>query len=45
MPIYFVVIIVYDRNHYFGLGPIPKLKPPNWPILMADTVTDTETTF
>ena len=19
--------LVYDRNHYFGLGPIPKLKP------------------
>jgi hypothetical protein len=32
--------IVYDRNHYFGLGPIPKPKPK-----LADTVTDTETTF
>ena len=21
------VELVYDRNHYFGLGPIPKLKP------------------
>ena len=20
-------ILVYDRNHYFGLGPVPKLKP------------------
>ena len=20
-------IVVYDRNHYFGLGPIPKPKP------------------
>ena len=30
--------IVYDRNHYFGLGPIPKTKPK-----LADTVTDTET--
>ena len=32
---------MYDRNHYyFGLGPIPKLKPK-----LANTVTDTETTF
>ena len=30
--------LVYDRNHYFGLGPKPKPK-------LADTVTDTETTF
>ena len=22
-----VVWIVYDQNHYFGLGPIPKPKP------------------
>ena len=20
-------VLVYDRNHYFGLGPIPKPKP------------------
>jgi hypothetical protein len=20
-------LLVYDRNHYFGFGPIPKLKP------------------
>ena len=20
-------VLVYDRNHYFGFGPIPKLKP------------------
>ena len=39
-------ILVYDRNHYFGLGLIPKPKPK-----LADTfnryrnVTDTETTF
>ena len=26
------MIVVYDWNHYFGLGPIPKLKPK-----MADT--------
>ena len=32
--------VVYGRNLYFGLGPIP-----NWPIILADTVTDTETTF
>ena len=31
-----VVGVVYDRNYYFGLGPIPI---PNWPILSADTVT------
>ena len=38
--------IVYDRNHYFSLDPIPKPKPkPNWVILSADTVTDTETPF
>ena len=24
---FFYVMVVYDRNHYFGLGPIPKLKP------------------
>ena len=32
--------IVYDRNHYFGLGPIPKPK-------LANTFcqTDTKTTF
>ena len=29
-----------DRNHYFGLGPIPKPKP-KLAILSADTVTDT----
>ena len=28
--------LVYDQNHYFGLGPNP-----NWLILLADTVTDT----
>ena len=22
-----VVVVVYDRNHYIGLGPIPKPKP------------------
>ena len=32
--------IVYDRNHYFGLGPIPKPKPK-----LPDTVNNTETTF
>jgi hypothetical protein len=32
------------KKHYFCLGSIPKPKP-NWPILLADTVTDTETTF
>ena len=37
---YIVDIVVYDRNHYFGLGPIPKPKPE-----LTDTVTDTETTF
>ena len=31
-------ILVYERNHYFGLGPIPKPK-------LADIITDTETTF
>ena len=30
--------LVYDRNHYFGLGQIAKPK-------LADTVTDTETKF
>ena len=25
-------IIVYDRNHIVGLGPIPKPKLKNWPI-------------
>ena len=29
---------MYDPNHCFGLGPISKLK-------LADTVSDTETTF
>ena len=33
-----IEILVYDRNHYFGLGLIPKPK-------LADTVTDNETTF
>ena len=23
----FLLVLVYDRNHYFGLGPIPKPKP------------------
>ena len=27
--IYFRMRVVYDRNHLFGLGPIPKLK--SWP--------------
>ena len=31
--------VVYDWHLYFGLGPIPKLKP------KLATVTDTETTF
>ena len=22
-----VTSVVYDRNHYFGLGPVPKPKP------------------
>ena len=35
--------VVYVRNHYFGLGPIPKPKNTNWQILSADTVTDTVT--
>ena len=35
-------MLLYNRIHYFGLGPIPK---PNWPILLADTVTITKTTF
>ena len=37
--------LVYDLNHYFGLGPIPKQENLNWPILSADTLTNTETTF
>ena len=40
-----IALIVYDRNHYFGFGPIPKLKPKLADILSADTITDTETTF
>ena len=40
--------LVYDRNHYFGLGPILKPKP-KLLILLANTVTNTvtatETTF
>ena len=35
--------LVYDQNHYFGLGPIPKPKLAD--TFWADTVTDTETTF
>ena len=35
-----VVDVVYDRNHYFGLGPISKPKPK-----LANTVTNKETTF
>ena len=36
--------LLYDQNHFCGLGPIPK---PNLKlaIFSADTVTDTETTF
>ena len=35
---------MYDRNHYFGVGPIPNPKT-KLAILLADTVTDTKTTF
>ena len=34
--------LVYNRNQYFG--PIPKPKP-KLAIFLANTVTDTETTF
>ena len=34
--------LVYDRNHYFSFGPIPK---PKLVIVSADTVTDAKTTF
>ena len=30
--------LVYDRNHYFGSGLIPKLKPIMADTLGADTV-------
>ena len=33
-------LLVYDQNHYFGLGPIQKQKQ-----LSAVTVRDTKTTF
>ena len=36
--------VVYDRNHYFGLGPIRKPKSKLADTLVA-TVTDTKTTF
>ena len=36
----YVLAIVYDQNHYFGLGPIPKPRPK-----FADIVTDTKTIF
>ena len=32
--------VVYDRNHLFGLGPIPKPKLKIWPKLLADTETN-----
>ena len=35
---------MYARNHYFGLGPIPKPKP-KLADTFGDMVTDTETTF
>ena len=38
------VNLVYNRNHYFGLGLLPNPNP-NWPILSVDTVTNTKTTF
>ena len=31
--------LLYDRNHYFGLGPIPKPKPKLADIFSADTET------
>jgi hypothetical protein len=36
----YCVSLVYDQNHHFGLGPIPKSKPK-----LANTVTDPQTTF
>ena len=33
-------IVVYDRNHLFGLCPIPKPKLKIWPKLSADTETN-----
>ena len=35
---------MYDRNHYFGLGLIPKPKPKLADTFLADTLTNTETT-
>ena len=32
--------VVYNRNHYFGLGPVPILKTK-----LADTLINTETTL
>ena len=34
--------ILHDQNHYLGLG---QYRNPNWKILSADTLIDTETTF
>ena len=39
-----VVGVVYDRNYYFGLGPIAKPKP-KLAVFSADTVTNTKTIF
>ena len=35
-------VVVYDRNHYFGLGPIRRPKP-KLAVISADTATDTKT--
>ena len=38
----YAFIIVYDRNHLFGLGSDTETETENWPKLQADTET-TET--
>ena len=39
-----VNLVVYDQNHYFGLGPTPKPKP-KLANIITDTVTNTKHHF
>ena len=35
-----MIMVVYDRNHLFGLGSDTETETENWPKLLADTETN-----
>ena len=43
--IFYHIIVVYDRNHLFGLGSDTETETENWPKLLADTETNQNCTI